>query len=266
MTPADALTDTYARQVGNLSAELRRRLLRVWDQLSPWGDEQIDEFHRIAKPLVEAAAQASVDLSVVYVESLGYQPRSVSELIVPDASARLYDPADRINRLLGSGSTFEEATVAARQVIDDLGHDTVFRSARQSYAEAAPAYGRYQRRVTGKSCQWCLSLAGAVFPSAADATFGHAHCDCLAVESDAVAAHNQKIIDQAGGDIAVRKYRQVNQLKRSEKVARKRQAQAKADQATETDPARRERLSKREQEWETRRERAAERLRLLTAS
>lgn len=256
----------YARQVESLATETRRRLLRIWDSLAPWGDAELDRFHAIAKPLIEAAARVSIDITTTYLESTAPgQVGTPSTLIPADASARLFDPSDRIGRLMANGATFEEATAAARQVVDDLGHDTAFRSAREAMADAAPPGKTWQRRVTGSSCKWCLSLAGAKFYSAASATFGHTHCDCLPMQTEAVAAHNQALIDAAGGDLEVRKYRQVGKLRQSERTARRRQAQAKADQSTETDPARRERLSIREQEWETRAERAAERLRLLLA-
>lgn len=260
------MSAAYAKQVEGLATETRRRLLAIWDSLAPWGDAELDQFHRIAKPLVEAAAHVGIDITAAYLEA-AYpgEAGTPSKLIPADASARLFDPSDRIGRLMANGATFEEATAAARQVVDDLGHDTAFRSAREAMADAAPPGKTWQRRVTGSSCKWCLSLAGAKFYSAASATFGHSHCDCLPMQTEAVAASNQAFIDAAGGDLEVRKYKQAGRLRQSERTARRRSEQARLDQITEQDPARRERLSIREQEWETRAERAAERLqRLLT--
>lgn len=263
--PLEAVSATYAGQVEVLATETRRRLLAIWDSLAPWGDAELDEFHRVARPLIEASARVSVDLSTSYLETtFPGRAGTPSELIPADAAARLFDPADRIGRLIANGATFDEATVAARQVVDDLGHDTAFRSARESLADAAPPRTLWQRRVTGSSCRWCLSLASATFPSAASATFGHTHCDCLPQPVEAVAEHNRKLIDAAGGDVEVRKYKQLGKLRQSERTAQRRQKQARLEQLTERDPVRRERLSIREQEWETRAERAAERIRQLT--
>lgn len=260
----ERVTAAYAKQVESVATETRRRLLAIWDSLAPWEPADIDKFHDIAKPLVQAAAQAGVDMTTVYAETLfpglGGQ---ASELIAGDAAARLYDPADRIGRLVANGTSFEEAAAAARQVVDDIGHDSVYRSARQSMAEVAPPRVRWQRRATAKTCKWCLSLAAKTFDSAAQATFGHSHCDCLPVPAEATAAHNRALIDAAGGDLAVKNYKQAGQLKSQERNARRRSEQARTELLTETDPARRERLSTREQEWETRAERAAERRRLL---
>jgi len=171
------MSAAYAKQVEGLATETRRRLLAIWDSLAPWGDAELDEFHRIAKPLVEAAAQVGIDITATYLEA-AYpgEAGTPSKLIPADASARLFDPSDRIGRLMANGATFEEATAAARQVVDDLGHDTAFRSAREAMADAAPPGKTWQRRVTGSSCKWCLSLAGAKFYSAASATFGHSRC------------------------------------------------------------------------------------------
>lgn len=259
------MTAAYAEQVKAAASETRRRLLAIWDSLAPWGDAEIDEFHRIANPLIEAAAQVGVDLSTVYAETaLGSAAGTPSPLIAADAGARLYDPLDRISRLISQGASFPEAAAAARQVVDDLGHDSVYRSAREAMADVAPPGKQWQRRVSGETCKWCLSLAGALFYTAESATFGHTHCDCLPVPTEATAAHNQSVIDAAGGDVEVKKYKSLGRLRQSERNARRRQAQARAEQATETDPARLERLSIREQEWETRAERAAERVRQLT--
>lgn len=263
--PARAVTATYAQQVDKVATETRQRLLRIWDSCAPWGPEDIDRFHDIAEPLIRAAAQAGVDLSTTYLEHVlpDVALRTVSPLLVDDAAARLYDPADRIGKLITNGASFEEATAAARDVVDTLGHNTVYNAARQSTGELAISHTEWTRQVGPKCCDWCLSFAGEVWYSAAGAGFGHDNDKCLPVPSGA--ADNQAFIDQAGGETAVKKYKQASGLRRSEKTARRRQAEAKAEQLTETDPVRLERLSIREQEWETRAERAAERLQLLTA-
>lgn len=263
--PLEAASASFARQVDALATETRRRLLAIWDSLAPWGDAEIDEFHRIARPLVEAASRVGVDLATTWADTVFPGPtRPTSPLIPADSAARLYDPADRMGRLMANGATFEEAASAARQVVDDLGHDTVYRSAREAVADASPPGKQWRRRVTGTSCRWCLSLAGATFYTAESATFGHTHCDCLPQPVEAVAAHNQSIIDAAGGEVEVKKYKQLGKLRQSERTARRRQAQAQAELRTEMDPTRRARLETREQEWETRAERAAERVRVLT--
>jgi len=263
--PPEAVSDTFAAQVDALAGETRRRVLAIWDTLAPWGQAELDDFHRITRPLIEASARVSIDLSTAYLEAtFPGQVGTASELIPADAAARLWDPSDRIGRLMANGATFTEATDAARQVVDDLGHDIAYRSAREALADAAPPRTKWQRRVSGTSCRWCLSLASAVFPSAASATFGHSRCDCLPQPVEAVAEHNRKLIDAAGGDVEVRKYKQLGKLRQSERTARRRQAEARDGILTETDPLRRERLSIREQEWETRAERSAERIRQLT--
>ena len=176
LSPAEAAADLFAERIDDLAAETRRRLLAIWDRLAPWDDAALDEFHRIARPLVQASAQVAVELAGTYSAAVFGEASPASPLIAQDAAARLYDPLDRITRLLGSGATTDVATTAARSVVDDLGHDTAWRSARQAIAETSPPGQRWQRRVTGESCRWCLSLASAVFNTAESATFGHTRC------------------------------------------------------------------------------------------
>lgn len=203
--PLEAVSATYAGQVEALATETRRRLLAIWDSLAPWGDAELDEFHRVARPLIEASSRVSVDLSTSYLEAtFPGRAGTPSELIPADAAARLFDPADRIGRLIANGATFDEATVAARQVVDDLGHDTAFRSARESLADAAPPRTLWQRRVTGSSCRWCLSLASATFPSAASATFGHTHCVIGSTVTHATATRSLSRRWYAGEFIVIR--------------------------------------------------------------
>ena len=265
--PVEAVTATYTQQVDRLAAETRRRLLRIWDSCAPWSATDIDRFHDIAEPLIRAAAQAGADLSATYLEHVlpDVALREVSPLLVDDAAARLYDPSDRIGKLINSGSTFDEAATAARGVVDTLGHNTVYNAARQSMAEVAIGHTEWTRQVGPKCCDWCLSFAGEVWYSAAGAGFGHDNDKCLAVPTSTAGDSNQQAIEAAGGQVQVKKYKQANSLRRSEKTARRNSEQARKDGLIETDPARKERLSIREQEWETRAERAAERLQLLTA-
>lgn len=263
--PAPELSAVYDRQITNLSTETRRRLLRIWDSLAPWTEAEIARFEEIAAPLIEAASQAAVDVTATYVEQSVGVARPTSQLIPADAAARRFDPSDRIGRLINDGMPFEEATAAGRNVVDALGRDTVHSSARQAFGEAAPPLGRYMRRVSGKTCQWCLRLAGTVWPSAADAEFGHAGCDCKADFAEAVEANNRAHVEAAGGTQAVKQRDRVARLKRSERIARENQERARLAQETEPDPARRERLAEREQAWETRRERKAEQVAAATA-
>jgi len=97
-----------------------------------------------------------------------------SDLLVDDAAARVMDAFDRYASMLNERNGWPDAVKAGGRVARNIGHDTAFRSARLSLGQM-PGTG-WQRRVTGKSCDWCLSFARVTFPTAAAASFGHDRC------------------------------------------------------------------------------------------
>jgi hypothetical protein len=260
-------TDRYTTALARISTRTSTAVLRLWDDLPDLTVADSLEFHRNATPVVRAAATASVDLTVAYAATLT-TARLVdpSDLIVDEAVTHLFDPFDRYARLADDPG---QAAAGARSVASSVGRDSVYRTARHTIAEAVPAgtFPRWVRLVTGKSCRWCMNLSTVEFPSAAAATFGHTNCDCVPVPTQVGTPRNTATRDAAGwDDQAAAQYRHRHHrasLNRQARTARRRSSEARLEQVTEADPARRERLSIREQEWETRAERAEERLRLL---
>lgn len=260
-------TDRYAVALARLADRTSTGVLRLWDALPGLTVADSIDFHDRATPLVRAAATASIELTSAYAATLTPAPlHAPSPLIVDEAAAHLFDPFDRYARLADDPA---QAAASARSVASSVGHDTVYRTARQAIAEAVPAgtFPTWVRLVTGKSCPWCMNLSGVEFPTAAAATFGHANCDCVPVPAAAGNPLNDRTRRAAGwDDQAATRYRERHHrtnLRRQARNARRRSADARRELRTEADPARRERLSIREQEWETRAERAEERLRLL---
>lgn len=259
--------ERYAASTARLASRTAAGLLRLWDSLDSWTVEDSLAFHAAARPVVRSSATAALDLTRAYASTLTDQIDAPSELIVDDAVARIWDPFDRGAGRLAAGADWAEAAASAREAARALGQDTVYRTARQSIAEMVNLPGGWVRLVTGRSCNWCMSLSSVTFPTAAAATFGHSHCDCLPVpagdghEANARTRASAGWDDQAEARWDARADRR--RLAGQERTARRHQEQARVEQLTETDPARLERLSIREQEWETRAERAAERLRFL---
>lgn len=241
------------------------QLLALWDDLGGRSWPDVDTWHAEARPIVSGAAQASLEWTGGYAATLTPAPLSPSTLIVADAAARLYDPLDLIGALIRRGRP--NAAASGRSAVDHLGRDAVWRTGRQAIAEMVTGVSQWVRRLDGDACDWCVSLSGVVWPSAHAATFGHDRCGCVPVPLDAIGGHNEAI--QSARQIATPKdysvRQQTTRLRSQIRTATRRQEAARREQATETDPVRRERLSIREQEWETRAERAAERLALLAA-
>lgn len=262
-----AATDRYAATLARLSARSSTSVTRIWDTLPGYSIEDSLAFHRQAAPVVRATATAALELTTAYAATLTDELTDPSELIIDEAIAHLFDPFDRYARL-AAGDT-AQAAAGARSVASSVGHDAVYRTARHAIAEVVPAgtFTTWVRLVTGKSCNWCMNLSGVEFSTASAATFGHTKCDCVPVPTTVGAPRNAATRREAGwDDQAATRYRQRHHrtnLRRQASTARKRSEQARREQLTESDPIRRERLSIREQEWETRAERAEERLRLL---
>lgn len=255
-----AITDAYASTIEQLAADAERTMGALWDGLGSWDEIDSDAFRSAAKPYLRGVAQASVRAAEAYsLELTGVVPEP-SDLLVDDAAARVMDAFDRYASMLNERNGWPDAVKAGGRVARNIGHDTAFRSARLSLGQM-PGTG-WQRRVTGKSCDWCLSFARVTFPTAAAASFGHDRCDCVVVPSSESAAHNERVIGER--NFTPENYSQRQSLQKQVRTAKRRQDEARQAQLSESDPVRRERLSTREQEWETRAEFAQERLQLLT--
>lgn len=267
MVSAVALAGTYSLVLNRIADRTQIGLANLFDQLDIGSPIAADLFHDNARPIVEASATAAVETTTGYIASLGAEPAPISELVIADAAARCYDPFDRLARNLANGMGWDEAVAGARSVAEALGDDTVFRTARNTMAQTAPTGYGWKRRLSTGCCQWCMKLSSVEFDGPGEATFGHAHCRCVAVPSDGIGDHNATVRDAAGFDPQAENLYDQRKARRSlrdqAKTARKRSEQARLEQTIEPDPARRERLSIREQEWETRAEAADERLRIL---
>lgn len=265
MPSAAALAGAYAGTLGRLADRTERILLVLFDSLDTYDNG--DLFHEQAQPYVAAAAQATIDTTGGYLDASGFTPSATSDLIVADAAARCFDPFDRLASDLSKGFPWGDALAGARSQAAALADDAVHRTARDAMAQMAPDHRQWYRRLSSGCCQWCMKLSAVEFRSAGDATFGHAHCRCVPIPSGEVAIHNAAIRGGEGFDARAEDLYDQRDARRSLKKqaenAQRRSEQARTEQLTESDPVRRERLSVREQEWETRAEAAAERLRIL---
>jgi hypothetical protein len=257
----------YTLTLERIADRTQRALVRLYGSLDTYDELDADRFHDLGQPIVRAAATAAQNTTGTYLyAATGTPPAAPSPLIVADAASRLYDPFDRLARNLASGMPYTDAVAGGLSQADALGDDAVFRTARASMSQMTDLTD-WQRRLSSKCCQWCMKLAGVVFDNAGQATFGHPHCRCVPVPVAAVGDHNDRIRDDAGFDAqAENLYDQRAARKRladSTRIAQRNSQQAATEALTEPDPRRRDRLETRAQEWETRAEATAERLRIL---
>lgn len=223
-----------------------------------------------ARPILTASAERAVGLSGAYARALrpGATLAPVSDLIVPATAATLWDPLAVAWGRLAAGDDWATATTTAADTVSSIGEDAAMTPGRDAVADQlAPVVTEWGRRLNAKACKWCMSMAGYSWPTAHQASFGHSRCRCTVVPVDDLGEHNETVTSAAGWDRkaekAYRKRHQVARLQESEDVAKRRSREAAEQLHAERDPARRERLSQREQDWETRAERAAEKRRIL---
>lgn len=261
--------DRYQANLEVLAGRTSAALLRAWAYASPWDFDGEGRFHAVAKPIAIGAATAAVNTSVAYarVSAPELATGTPSPLIVADAGARMFTPFEVVSARLGEGERWVDAIEAGRRATDALGSTVVLRSARSASADLVPAYGPYVRRLNGQPCNRCISISGVQWPTYASADFGHTDCKCVPVRVADAGDQNDRVLASVGftGDPkqAFKLEQRTASYRSQIRNAKARQEQARRDQLTEVDPARRERLSIREQEWETRAEHAAERLRVL---
>lgn len=263
------LAERFQGRLEGLSDQLARRLTLMWASMATRPDAEV-AWLQVARPLISAAASQSVMLSTAYATTTlpGVALAPVSPLIVPDAVAHVWDPMGAVWRRLGDGVEWPEAIEASADDVLALADDVTLGTGREAVADQlVEVRTGWRRRLNAGACKWCMSMSKYTWPAAHEATFGHARCRCVAVPADDLGEHNDQLLDAAGWDQqAERQYKrrhQITRLKESEQNAMKRSREAAEELRSERDPARRERLSMREQDWETRAERAAEKRRIL---
>jgi len=264
---AGDLTSAYADTLDLIASRTARLLTGLFDSLPTLDEDAAWAFHAEAKKITEAAALAAIDTTTGYLAASRIPLADVSPLVVADAGTRCFDPFERTWRNLGSGMPWEDAVAGGRAVVEAVADDAVHRTARVGMAQLGANHTRWQRRLSSSCCQWCMKLSSVVFMSAGEATFGHAHCRCVPVPADAIGDHNEQLREAEGFDASAEKLwdqRKARTSLRKQAAHADRRSKAAAREAlTEPDPVRRDRLETRAQEWETRSEAAAERLRIM---
>lgn len=248
-------------------------ILSLWDDLPTYQAKRQNEFHDAATTVLEHLAQAAYEAATEFGVMLGGTGEA-SDLIVADAAARTYVPFDAMAAKLKTptGWDYSEVVAAGRDAAEAMAHDAVFRTARETVAGVAgPDFQEWGRAIGPKACTWCISMSTHVWDTAEAATFGHDRCDCVAVPVAGLGDHNSQRYEQLGTtpDQAVAKLGESSQRSKAAKAvqtARRRLNDTRSDLATETDPDRVQRLNNRERQWQTRLDRATQRLDGLKAN
>lgn len=296
MADPAALIRTTQAMVADLADLTAAELVAMWDELGSWSDPDLERFATRARPMTTATATASARAQAALLAGLEEIAPPTLDLveIVDDALLRLREPFAATWHAASVGRPWTDAVGAGRSTADAVGRDIAWQSSRAAMAQASetvtlgdlwkpsryqqrptayqranwdrPAWPTFVRVVSGTSCRWCQMVASRDYYSAESATFGHNRCDCMVVPKSAEADEiNRKILadtgysaDQVTADMA--RYSRRESLTRSAETADRRMAKAQAELRSERNPARRERLETRIQEWETKAERARDSL------
>lgn len=261
-----SLADAYHARLQTLAEQASTRAARVWAFTLTRPDQE-GEWLRLGRPMLSGFARAGIVTSAGYASASTNLPLGeVSPLIVPDAVARIWEPLEATGMGLRDGLQWADAAQAATSKAAAIGVNSVMGPARQALAQQYPTRTKWRRMVNAGACTWCLSLSGAEWATAEDADFGHDECKCNAVPIAELGDHNDRVLAAAGIDpetVSYGRLQKIERLRKSERTAMRRRQEAIDAARSETDPVRIERLSQREQDWETRAERAAERRRIL---
>ena len=80
-----ALAGAYAGTLDRLADHTERLLVVLFDSLTDY--ENGDQFHDQARPIVTAAAQATIETTAGYLDASGFTPTAPSDLVAADAAA-----------------------------------------------------------------------------------------------------------------------------------------------------------------------------------
>lgn len=261
------VADRYHSALLDLADRSERAFNAVWDRLDRFDVEGSLVWHEAAAPIVEAVSSSAVALTEAFADAVGQPGQLVPAVGVSGQVATVWEPFDVIQNRLGKQLGFEVALKAAKVAVQSVAVDAVMEPARFAMSWAFVERQGWVRKLDPKACPWCMGFSDVVFDSAEQGGFGHDNCKCVPVPSEMIGDLNDRVrkAQKFDGD-AQRRFENRKQIRRIEERHRhalERSRQSGVDLMAETDPARRERLSIREQEWETRAELFAERLRIL---
>ena len=256
-----ALLEAFRRQTAAQADRAADLLTGRWDRLETYNEDDVSRLAEEGQLVVTAAKAAAVAAAAAYYTSeLKIPPRGVSPSDI-DTAFDWNEPFTAVWHALSESRPYGEAVAAGRSALEAVVRDFTTSTTRRTGDVVAGRSGiavQWVRVAEPGCCDWCTARGGGIYPTAAAGDYGHGRCRCDMVPETLVNPDHQA---ETPAERMARANRE-NQarVRKQLRTAHQRQARAKAEQATETDPARLERLSTREQEWETEAERLTEQL------
>lgn len=180
--PEVEATQDALEEIGSVAA---LELVAIWDSLGSYNRADIARFVAAARPIILPAATSAVRIQSALVGiTTGTTPVIDPAPIAVKQLERLQEPFHATWHALSERRPYEEAVRVGQSDMEAEGLDVAHRTARDAMAEIAktdPRLSRVKRVANVGACEWCQKRDGGIYPSAADATYGHKRCKCSAV-------------------------------------------------------------------------------------
>lgn len=182
--PPDTLIARYKALIARYGDRTASGLVRAWDQLGSYGDDDITRYTRQTAPLLAGAKTAAVAASsAFFTVALRTKPLAIAADAV-DIEPRITHPFLALYHAVAEGRPNLEALAAGRAQAEAVALDFVTSTARRTGDIAAERSGqrvRWARVPAGDACAFCQTVSGQTYHSAESADFGHDRCNCAVV-------------------------------------------------------------------------------------
>lgn len=172
--PTPEATRLYLARTQQLADAGGLAVARAWDDLDSYDEDDIEQLQQAAAPAVAVYAEQAAAVTAAYLAlALDQAPIAATAIVEPDWRG----PFTWYWRALGNDEPFEQALESGRSRATASGHKAVVSTARRT-GDQVDGVTRWRRVLGGDSCQWCITVAGQLYKTAASADFGHDHCNC----------------------------------------------------------------------------------------
>lgn len=159
-------------------------LASLWAALPGYDASDVDLYIARALPLVAGAKASTVAVSSAFYGTLLDLPATaVAPEVVPSVPA-LRDPFTAYWHALTMERPWEEAVQVGASTAQKVGTDYITSTSRLTGDHVAAAHDlrvRWRRVAEPRACDWCRQRDGGIYPTSADADYGHSGCNCDAV-------------------------------------------------------------------------------------
>lgn len=178
-----ALSERYLAQIDRLRRVGGAALVREWNRLGSYNEDDLEAFIAAATPILSALQTTAAAFTTGFVSALiGQRPPSLDVTIDQD----LRHPFIGVWKALKNGQSFEDARAVGRERSLSLASERVMRTQAEAAKQAKGVVG-WRRVPRGSTCSYCILVSTQRYRSAESATrVGHRNkgrltCDCSVI-------------------------------------------------------------------------------------